>query len=70
MQKTLGNTVRDLRAAEGLTATSVTIEAKGDTDQVPACQAQFTKRAELQACLLPYRRVQVEAKGSKPVAPK
>ncbi len=61
------NTVRDLLAAEGLTATSVTTNAKGDTVQVEACQAQFTKRAELLECLLPNRRVQVEIKGVKSV---
>ena len=64
------NTVRDLLAAKGLTATSVTTNAKGDAVQVKACQAQFTKRAELQECLLPNRRVQIEIKGTKQVAPK
>ena len=59
------NTVRDLLAAQSLTATSVTTNAKGDTVQVEACQAEFTKRAELLECLLPNRRVQVEIKGVK-----
>jgi outer membrane protein OmpA-like peptidoglycan-associated protein len=59
------NTVRDLLAAQGLTATSVTTNAKDNTVQVQACQAQFTKRAELLECLLPNRRVQVEIRGFK-----
>lgn len=62
------NTVRDLLAAQGLTASSVAIDAKGDTDQVLACQAQFKKPADLQECLLPNRRVQVEFKGVKAAA--
>ena len=62
------NTVRDLLAAQGLTVSSVTISAKGDTDQLQACQAQFKKPADLQECLLPNRRVQVELKGVKAAA--
>jgi outer membrane protein OmpA-like peptidoglycan-associated protein len=63
------NTVRDLLVAQGLTVSSVSIEAKGDNDQVLACQAQFQKRAELQECLLPNRRVQVEIRGVKASRP-
>jgi outer membrane protein OmpA-like peptidoglycan-associated protein len=63
------NTVRDLLVAQGLTVSSVSIEAKGDHDQVQACQAQFKKPVELQECLLPNRRVQVEIKGVKPARP-
>ncbi len=59
------NTVRDLLAAQGLTVSSVAIDAKGDTDQVKACQAQFKKTSELEECLLPNRRVQVELTGVK-----
>jgi outer membrane protein OmpA-like peptidoglycan-associated protein len=59
------NTVRDLLAAQGLTVSSVSIDAKGDTDQVKACQAQFKKRLELEECLLPNRRVAVELIGVK-----
>ncbi len=59
------NTVRDLLAAQGLLTSSVSIDAKGDTDQVKACQAQFKKTADLEECLLPNRRVQIEITGVK-----
>ena len=59
------NTVRDLLAAQGLVVSEVRIDAKGDSDQVLACQAQFKKQTELQECLLPNRRVVVELKGVK-----
>ena len=61
------NTVRDLLAAQGLTVSSMTIDAKGDAQQVAACQARFTNVAELEECLLPNRRVEVELKGLKAV---
>ncbi len=64
------NTVRDLLATEGLTVSSVRMDAKGDTEQVQACQAKFKNPTELQECLLPNRRVQVELKGVKPVVTK
>ncbi len=63
------NTVRDLLVAQGLMVSSVSVDAKGDNDQVQACQAQFKKRADLQECLLPNRRVQVEIKGVKQSRP-
>jgi len=60
------NTVRDLLAAQGLVVSSVSVDARGDREQVEACQRQFTKQAELQECLLPNRRVQLELRGTKP----
>ena len=59
------NTVRDLLAAQGLVVSSVAIDARGDREQVEACERQFKKPVELQACLLPNRRVQVELAGTK-----
>jgi OOP family OmpA-OmpF porin len=59
------NTVRDLFIAQGLTVFSVSIDAKGDAEQVAQCQAQFSRKAELEECLLPNRRVEVEIKGLK-----
>jgi len=56
-------TVRDLLLARGLAVSSITVEAKGDTEQVKACQAKFSQPAELQECLLPNRRVQVDLTG-------
>ncbi len=59
------NTVRDLLTQQGLTVSSALVDAKGDTEQVQACQNQFKSAAELHDCLLPNRRVQVELKGVK-----
>lgn len=59
------NTVRDLLAAQGLVVSSVAVDARGDREQVEACQRQFNKPAELQECLLPNRRVQIELTGTK-----
>ena len=59
------NTVRDLLAAQGLVVSSVAVDARGDLEQVEACQRQFKKAAELQECLLPNRRVQIELTGTK-----
>ena len=53
------NTVRELLAAQGLTVSTLSIDARGDKEQVAACQAQFKQTAELQECLLPNRRVEV-----------
>ena len=61
----LVNTVRDLLAAQGLVVSSAAIDARGDREQVEACERQFKKPVELQACLLPNRRVQVELAGTK-----
>jgi outer membrane protein OmpA-like peptidoglycan-associated protein len=63
------NTVRDLLVAQGLTVSGASIEAKGDGDQILACQARMKKRADLEECLLPNRRVQVEIKGMKAARP-
>ncbi len=57
--------VRDWLLAQGLTVSSMVVDAKGDTQQVEACQAKFNSPAQLQECLLPNRRVQVELLGTK-----
>ncbi len=59
------DTVRDLLATQGLVVTSVAIDARGDREQVEACERQFKKPTDLQACLLPNRRVQVDLTGTK-----
>lgn len=58
-------TVRDLLQAEGLTVSAVTVDAKGDDEQLQACQAKFSQVAELRECLLPNRRVQIELTGER-----
>lgn len=59
------DTVRDLLVAQGLPASSMSIDAKGDSAQVVACKDQFKTPADLKACLLPNRRVQVDVKVLK-----
>jgi outer membrane protein OmpA-like peptidoglycan-associated protein len=61
------NAVRDVLVEQGLTVSGVSIEAKGDRDQMVACHAQFKKPAELQECLLPNRRVEIQIRGVKSV---
>ena len=56
-------TVRTLLQSRGLVVSDVRTDAKGDEKQVAACQAQFSRRSELQECLLPNRRVEVLLKG-------
>jgi outer membrane protein OmpA-like peptidoglycan-associated protein len=56
-------TVRDLLAAQEMEVSGVSIDARGDTDQVLACQNRFKTRDALQECLSPNRRVQVELLG-------
>ena len=56
-------TVRALLREQGLEVSGVFVDAKGDTEQVTACQARFKRPADLQECLLPNRRVTVELQG-------
>ncbi len=55
--------ISELLSAQGLVVSSSSIDARGDSEQVVACQTQFKKRAELEECLLPNRRVDVELTG-------
>ena len=61
-------TVRELLQAQGLQVSETRVDAKGDANQVAACQAQFVRRSELQECLLPNRRVEVQLKGVRSAA--
>ena len=56
-------TVRDLLAARGLSVSDTSIDARGDAEQVAACQARFADAHALQECLLPNRRVEVLLTG-------
>ena len=57
-------TVRALLQEQGLLASEVRTDARGDDEPVVPCQLQFTRRAELQECLLPNRRVEVHLQGT------
>jgi outer membrane protein OmpA-like peptidoglycan-associated protein len=51
-----------LGIAAGLMRTS----AGGDSLQVQACQARFTRASDLEECLLPNRRVEVTIEARRP----
>jgi len=53
-------TVRDLLVSKGFTPSSIDISARGAERPVESCNRPFASKAELEACLLPNRRVDVE----------
>ncbi|MDT7837187.1 OmpA family protein [Aquabacterium sp. OR-4] len=52
-------TVRDVLVKLGVEARLITTAARGDQQQVQGCEARFSKKADLEECLLPNRRVEV-----------
>lgn len=58
-------TIKQYLIAQGVASEITTVAAKGDTQQVEACNKSFKTRADLQECLLPNRRVEVVVKGEK-----
>lgn len=56
-------TVRDYLVSQGVDAALITMEYRGDAEQVAACPGPYQSRAALEECLLPNRRVQVELSG-------
>lgn len=56
-------TVLNLLVEAGLPASSMSYEYVGDTQQIVKCDGQYKNTAELEECLLPNRRVQVELQG-------
>jgi OmpA-OmpF porin, OOP family len=58
--------IKDYLVANGVAANQITTEFKADTQPIEACtKAKFASQAELQECLLPNRRVEVELVGLK-----
>lgn len=53
-------TVRDVLVGLGVDAKLITTAARGETQQIEPCQAGFRSQTELQECLLPNRRVEIE----------
>jgi hypothetical protein len=43
----------------GLDAALISTMASGDSQQVESCELRFTRRVDLQECLLPNRRVEI-----------
>ena len=50
----------------GIAPALITTAAAGDAEQVTGCEARFQRRAELQECLLPNRRVEVLVRARRP----
>jgi OmpA-OmpF porin, OOP family len=53
-------TVRDLLIKQGVDAKHIFIQARGDGDPLTGCDGSFPARTNLQDCLLPNRRVEVQ----------
>jgi OmpA-OmpF porin, OOP family len=58
-------TIKQYLIAQGVASEITTVAARGDTQQVEACNKSFKTRADLQECLLPNRRVELVVKGEK-----
>jgi outer membrane protein OmpA-like peptidoglycan-associated protein len=50
----------------GFAPSLITAVAAGDAEQVTGCEARFQRRADLQECLLPNRRVEVLVRARRP----
>ena len=59
-------TVREHLQQRGIGAGLIQIDARGDAQQVEGCSTAKLKPAELQECLLPNRRVEVQLIGVRP----
>ncbi len=57
-------TIRAYLVSNGVPANLITTDFKADTQQIEACEKpKFRSQAELQECLLPNRRVEVQLSG-------
>jgi outer membrane protein OmpA-like peptidoglycan-associated protein len=52
-------TVRAVLVKLGVDAKLISTDARGDQQQIQGCEARFSKKADLEECLLPNRRVEV-----------
>jgi outer membrane protein OmpA-like peptidoglycan-associated protein len=59
------NTVRDFLVSLGVPAALIDTTARGDEVQVESCSGTFKSQAELEACLLPNRRVEVRVRATR-----
>jgi OmpA-OmpF porin, OOP family len=59
-------TVREELIRLGIDAKLISTAASGDTQQVTGCAERFKRPAELQECLLPNRRVEVQVEARRP----
>jgi outer membrane protein OmpA-like peptidoglycan-associated protein len=59
-------TVKAVLEKLGMAATLMRTAAGGDSLQVQPCQARYTRSSDLEACLLPNRRVEVTIEARRP----
>jgi outer membrane protein OmpA-like peptidoglycan-associated protein len=59
-------TVSDVLVRLGVDPKLITTAARGDTQQVEDCKSGYRSQAELQECLLPNRRVEIEVQARAP----
>lgn len=59
-------TVRAILVKLGIDARLIDTAARGDQQQIQGCEARFSRKAELEECLLPNRRVEVSITARKP----
>jgi outer membrane protein OmpA-like peptidoglycan-associated protein len=59
-------TVRAELVKLGIDAKLISTDARGDTQQVTGCQERFKSKADIQECLLPNRRVEVQVTARRP----
>jgi OmpA-OmpF porin, OOP family len=58
-------TIKQYLITQGISTLITTVTAKGDTQQIEACNKAFKSKKELQECLLPNRRVELIVIGEK-----
>jgi outer membrane protein OmpA-like peptidoglycan-associated protein len=59
-------TVKAALAALGQPPALMTTAASGDSQQIQGCEARFTRKSDLEECLLPNRRVEVTISAQRP----
>jgi OOP family OmpA-OmpF porin len=57
-------TVRDMLVQAGVAPARITVEGRGDMEQVKACEERFGSQAELRSCMQANRRVQLKLVGT------
>jgi outer membrane protein OmpA-like peptidoglycan-associated protein len=57
-------TVRDMLVQAGVAPARITVEGRGDMEQVKACEERFGSQAELPSCMQANRRVQLKLVGT------
>jgi outer membrane protein OmpA-like peptidoglycan-associated protein len=62
-------TVKAVLVGLGIDSQLVSAGASGDAQQIQGCEQRFTRKLDLQECLLPNRRVEVVIEARRPASP-